>query len=120
MYEQFKQLNPQFFEQLGQYLEHLNQTREAAEKAVRAAGVKCSDFDLYQQVERVDGDKVLNAVGREKFIAGGGSIKTKNEAKMGIRQLKTMLARGEIDQELYEEVVKVENRYHVPNAGALP
>jgi HPt (histidine-containing phosphotransfer) domain-containing protein len=120
LYENFKQMNPQFIENLRQFLEHLNQTREAADKAVRAAGVSCSEFDLYQQVEKVDGDKVLSAKGREKFIAMGGSIKTKHEAKIGIKQLKTALARGEVDQELYEECVKTENRYHTPDAGALP
>lgn len=120
MYESFKAMNLPVVEKLREFLEHMNQTREAAEKAVRSAGVSCGEFDLYQQVDKVDGDNVLNAVGREKFIAIGGTVKQKNEAKIGVKQLKTALARGEITRELYDEVVKVENRYHVPGAGALP
>lgn len=120
MYEAFKAQNPQLIENLRQFLEHLNQTREAAEKAVRAAGVSCGDFNLYQQVEKVDGEKVLNAKGRERFIAMGGSIKVSHDAKIGLKQLKTALARGDIDRELYDECVKIENRYHTPREGALP
>lgn len=120
MLEAFKQANPQFFERLYEFLEDYNQKREAAEKAVRAAGVKCGDFDLYQQLEKVDGEKVLNAVGREKFIAMGGSFKFISGAKLNIKQLQAALARGEIDQALYDECVKVENRYHVPSGGGMP
>lgn len=120
MLEQFKAQNAPLIEQLRQFLEHYNQTREKAEKAVRAAGVTCGDFDLYQQVNKVDGEKALSATGREKFIRVGGSVKTTVSAKIGIKQWDTALARGEIDAETYEECKKLENRYHVPESGALP
>jgi hypothetical protein len=120
MLEAFKQQNGPLIEQLRQFLEHYNQTREAAEKAVRAAGISCGDFDLYQQVNKVDGEKALSSAGREKFIRIGGSVKTTVSAKIGIKQWDTALARGEIDTETYEECKKLENRYHTPESGALP
>lgn len=100
-------------------VESYNSAREAAEKAVRTARVKCGDFNLYQQVEKTDGEKVLNAVGREAFIRMGGSLKVKYEPKISVRQLKVALAKQEISQELYDEVVRVEDRYHVPPAGKV-
>jgi hypothetical protein len=120
MYESFKAAHLPVVEKLQEFLEYVNQTKEAAEKAVRAAGISCGDFDLYQQVDKVDGDTVLNAVGRDVFIGMGGTIKVKSEAKIGVKQLKTALAQKTITQDLYDEVIKVENRYHMPPTGALP
>lgn len=116
----FKAQNQPVIDKLAEFVEHYNQTREAADKAVRAAGVRCGDFDLYQQVLKTDGEKVLNAVGRELFIQMGGNVKQKSEAKIGVKQLQTALARGIISQDLFDEVTKTENRYHSPPAGALP
>jgi len=116
----FKAANPQFFEMLSQLTEQYNQTREAADKAVRALGVSCGDFDLYQKVDKVDGDKLLNALGRDLFIEIGGSIKGKSEAKIGHKQLQTAVARGVVDQELYNDVVKEEPRYHTPPECIVP
>ena len=118
--ESFKSVNAQLVEQFYQFVEHYNQTREAAEKAVRAEGVACGDFVLYQQVTKTEGEMVLNAVGRELFIDMGGIVKEKKDASIGVKQLQTAVARGLITQELFDEVTKVENRYHVPTAGALP
>ena len=117
---QFIQTNSQLIEQLRQLTEQYNQTREAAEKAVRARGVACGEFDLYQQRFSVDGEKLLNAVGREAFIAMGGSIKKKSDASIGYKQAQMALARNQIDHALYDEIVKITDVYHVPQPLQVP
>lgn len=120
MLNNFKAANPKFCETLAQLAEQYNQCREAAEKAVKALNVSCGDFDLYQKADKVDGDKVLDALGRDLFVEIGGTIKAKNEAKITAKQLQLALARNAIEQELYDEVVTEEPRYHKPLEYIVP
>lgn len=112
--EQFKAVHENVFEVYAQYVEIYNTRRQAAEKAVRGQEVSCGDFDLYQQVRKTSGENVLNALGREMFIKIGGTVLNKSDAKISAAQLKTALGRGDITQELYDEVVTIEQRYHAP------
>ena len=120
MLEAFKAQNPTLMNQLQQLVEHYNQTREAADKAVRGLGVGCGDFDLYQHAEKADAEKLLNALGRDQFISVGGSITTRKTAKISAKSVHTAAARGLITQDLQEEVVTKEGRYHTPSEIVLP
>ena len=117
---QFKLMNAPFMEQLEALVEQYNQRREAAEKAVRARGVSCGDFDLYQAYEKPDGQALLNALGREAFIGIGGTIITSHDAKIEAKQVQVALARGIIDQPLYDEVTSIVVRYHLPREISTP
>jgi hypothetical protein len=112
---QFLQANTSVIEQLRQYIDHYNQTREAAEKVVRARGVTCGDFEIRSQAFKVDSEKLLNAIGREAFIQAGGTLKRKAEAKIDYKQLEIAMAKGQISQEIFNEVTKREDRYHIPS-----
>lgn len=112
--EAFRAANPQFFEHYDALVESYNQRREAADKAVRAEGVKCGDFDLYQQYTKYDWEKVYASVGRERFLEAGGKITNKKVLGGNNKSFELAVTRGLIPQEVLEACTTVETRYHTP------
>jgi len=115
----FEENNPNVIEKYRQLIEEYNIKREAAEKAVRAEGISCGDFDRYQEVTKIDGEGLYNELGREEFLKVG-TIKTKNEFKVDAKRAKMAVSRGIIDQDTLNAYMTKEGRYHVPKAVVLP
>lgn len=116
----FRAENAQLFEELDYLVENYNHKRAEAEKAVRAAGASEDEFVILSTSNKVDADKVLQAIGREKFLEFGGTITNKRVAKINAKALSHALAKGDITQDQYDEVVKVEHRYKVPKDLVTP
>lgn len=115
-----KQANAQFFNEFEQLISEYNQKLEAAEKAVRAQQVRCGDFDLYQTVLKVDGEKLFTAIGREEFLSIGGTITMETSYKITAKRLEIAKAQQKVDTTLCDEVVTEEMRYHRPPPAGLP
>ena len=116
----FKGANPKFFEVLDALVLEYNTTREAADKAVRARKASCGDFDYYQRSVKFDAKGLHDSLGREKFLAVGGSIKMEAEYKVDSKKLQLAVARKEVDAELVTELTTEEARYHSPKALSTP
>ena len=119
-YTNFKVQHPQLFQQLDYLVEQLNTTMEAAEKAVRAQQATCGDFDLYQKVTKIDGKALHDAIGRETFIAIGGTVKMMADYKVDGKRLQLAVAQNRVAKDIVEEVTKEEQRYHKPTAAVIP
>ncbi len=119
MIEEFRRNNPQFFQIYDALVEDYNQKREAADKAVRAAEVRCGDWDLYQRYAKVNPQKVYESVGRETFLEAGGTIINKREYKMDARMFELAVTRGLVPKEVVEACTTVESKYHAPPAAVI-
>jgi len=116
MLQAFRDANPEFFQHYDALVDDYNQKREAAEKAVRAEGVKCGDFDAYQSFKKYDWKKLLTSVGRDRFLEIGGWVKNKKEAGGDSKALEIAITKGLVSQELVDDCATVETRWHVPPA----
>jgi len=112
---QFLEQNQPVFDSYQQLVEMYNTALEAANKSVRALGVSCGDFDLYQRNDKVDEEALHNAVSREDFLSMGGSVIMTRKVKVDKKRFMTRHAQGEVAQELYDAVVSYEDKYHAPN-----
>lgn len=117
--ETFKANNPKFFEILEMLATRYNDTLEAAEKAVRGLKVSAGDFNLYQWANKVDGNGVHDALGRNLFLEMGGSITTNTVYKIDAKAVELALSRKLINAEVAEGLVSREPRYKTPSKVVL-
>lgn len=118
--EMFKAQHQALFTEYAAYVEEYNQKRQAAEKVVRAKNISCGDFDLYQEVTKIDAKALHDAVGREVFISVGGALKFGYDYKVDPKRLQLAVAQGRISQDLVNEITKKEPRYHMPLEYTVP
>lgn len=120
--EEFKAEHPKVFEELGHLVDRYNTTREQAEKAARAAEVKCGPFDAYQVTVKYDANALYNAIGRDLFLQVGGTISQKTVYDVDKGRLEAAITSP--NTKLTDEVVKSVRKetvvYHVPDPLVLP
>lgn len=114
MINTFRERHAHIFSAYDKMLEDLDQKRGAADKAVRARQVSCSDWDLYQFQTKINPDKLYNALGMDGFLRVGGSTSTQTVYGVDKAKLEAAIARGEVPPEVAEEVVVKSPRYHAP------
>ena len=117
--EQFKAANAGVLEAFAWYAREYNDKLEAADKAVRARGASCGDFDYYQKATKIDAAALYTALGREEFVAAGGTVKMVAEYKIDAKRLEQAVATKKIDPALAAEVTRVEARYKTPKPVSL-
>jgi hypothetical protein len=120
--EEFKADFAPQLEILAKLVERYNATREQAEKVVRAAEVRCGPFDAYQVTVKYNAEELYKALGRDGFLAVGGSIGS--TATYGLDKGRFEAALTAPGCTIPEAVVKVVRKesvvYHVPPAITLP
>lgn len=78
---QFASENAELMDELDALVEDRNAALERAEMAVRAksiedgVGISCGSFRFKHFTDRVDGEKMFDALGEDRFAALGGAIK---------------------------------------------
>lgn len=118
--QEFKEANSELFDVLNDLVDRYNTTLEAASKATRGQAVSCGDFELYQTATKINGKALHDAVGRERFLALGGTIKTEFTYKVDKACLQTAMSKQQVAQDIYDKVVGEEPRYHAPKPISLP
>lgn len=118
--EAFKQTYQQFFDALAPIVANYNQKLEAADKAVRAKQASCGAWELYQKVTKYDSKALHDAVGRDTFIAIGGSVKHAAGYKVDAKKLLLAVAQGKIPQATVDEIAEETCSYHAPKPAILP
>lgn len=113
--EAFREANPQFFQHYNALVEDYNQKLEAADKVVRAEGVACGSFDLYQSYTKYDWEKLYMAIGRERFLEVGGTIKNKKVLAGTSKTLELAISRSMVPPDVVEACTTIETRYHTPD-----
>ena len=119
-YNTFRQNNPVFFKHLDALQEELNQKLQDAEKAVRAKGVSCGDFELYQFHTKYNAEELLQAVGRDKFLQVGGEMTTKTVYSLDKARIDAAIASNEIPAAAVPRIRTKEPRYHIPEGLVIP
>lgn len=118
--EEFVADNQAVFDQFRELADRYNNTLEAAEKAVRGQEVKCGPFDLYQFSTKYNADALFNAVGRNKFLEAGGTMKQVTEYAVDKDAFESAVAKDLIPEEVVKEVRKVTPNYHAPKPLRVP
>lgn len=108
--EQHKQV----FEEYKELLEDRNVKRQSADKMVRALDVSCGEWDRYQASVKWDANALHQVLGRDAFLAIGGSIGT--ELVYGIDKDRAEIAMktGQLPQNAIDLARKVTPAYHAP------
>lgn len=118
--EEFKQQNQELFDTLEALGERYNTALEAAEKVCRAAEVNCGPFDLYQFTTKYSGEKLFNAVGRDKFLELGGAIGSKPTYEIDKSRFEAAVAAKKVSKEIVSQVRTETPNYHKPDKLVLP
>jgi hypothetical protein len=119
-YEAFRAANPDFFTYLDTLTEEYNTAWEAAEKAVRAKGVSCGDFVLYQYATKYKPYELFSAMGHDKFLAVGGVVSTRTIYDVDKTRVDSAIASGDIPPAVASQIRTQEARYKKPSKLELP
>ena len=114
MLSTFKETNRNIFEEYELLVQQYNSKLEAADKVVRARKVTCGDWELYQQQTTYDVDALYDALGREQFLAVGGSLKTTTTRSLDKTKFNAAITRGDVPQKVVEVITSVSPKYHAP------
>lgn len=117
MLEAFVENNQGVFQAYFQLLDTVKQKQEAADKTVRAKGVSCGPWELYQYQTKVNAEAMFNALGMEAFLRLGGSTTTKTIYEADKAKVEAAIARGDISPDLGETFIERSPRYHSPKGG---
>jgi hypothetical protein len=119
--EAFKAANPAFFDYLVPLVEEYNNSLEAAEKAVRAQGVSCSDFILKNFTTKFNAEALYEWAGSpEKFLELGGTLSTVQVRGCDKSRVTTSVNSGRIPGDVAAEVMKKTPTYSKPDKVTLP
>lgn len=117
--QEFKEQYADVFEVFSKLIEERNQKLQAAEKVVRAHGVSCGPFDLYQYQTKIDAQGLFDALGREDFLKVGGAVKTVPEYSIDKKQFEAAVAQKKVPAKVVEAVVNIAPRYKCPDSIKL-
>jgi len=119
-WEAFKSANPELFQLMEAHINDLEQKRQAADKAVRTADVSCGPIIQKTRNLKVNGDKLLSALGREEAIKCGAVISETRAVKVDMKRYEIAKAQGLVSDEIAEDVQEVGTTYSVPKELRLP
>lgn len=118
--DDLQRLYPKAFAELLELAPVYNATLKAADAVVRAKGVTCGPFELYQYAQTFDAAILYEAVGRQRFPSCGGIIETTETHTIDKARFVALAAAGKIDRELAERVQTWAPRYHKPEPISVP
>lgn len=111
---------PGILDSMRQLAEERNAALELADKAVRARHVACGPFQVHQKVTKYDAEALFDAVGKERFLALGGSITEKPVYDVDGKRLEAAIAMKKLPLEIVEAVRVEEIHYKRLGKVALP
>jgi hypothetical protein len=100
-------------------LELLDSARQAADKTVRAAGVFCGPWTRHRESTEYDADKLLTALGLERFLEIGGKKDTTVQYSVDKNKVAAAIAVGQIPKDLAEAVTSTKVAYSAPKPPTL-
>ena len=119
--QKFKDLNPEFFEELDHLVGEYNRTREIAENAVRQQQVTCGPFRLMGRPSiKWDASTLVEEMGKDFFFEIGGKATTQVVYTIDNKVADSAASQGIIPQEVTDKSRKVTPRYSKPDKIVLP
>lgn len=115
-----RQEYPGLFDEIDDLAEQYNTTLEAADKAVRAKEVSCGPFTVRQYVTKYDANELFNAVGKEKFLALGGSVQTVHQYDIDKKLFDAAAAQGKVSKTVFEAVKTTSPTYNKQGKIFIP
>lgn len=112
--DEFRAEYADVFEKYDVLVQGHNDALQNADKVVRAHGVSCGPFDLYQYATKYNAEAFYDAVGREKFLQMGGSIETIPKYTVDKKLFDANVAKHSIPKNVVDAVVVIEPRYKTP------
>jgi hypothetical protein len=112
--EAFRQQHPDIFAEFDKYIDDYNTKLEMAEKTVRAEGVSCGPFELYQFGTKYDAKNLYDLVGHERFFTIGGSTSTQTVYEVDPQKVEMAIEQGKIPADVVDSFRTVTPRYHAP------
>jgi len=108
------------FDIYSELVEHVNDSMQRADKAVRSKSVSCGPWDKYQLQTKYDAKALYEALGRDDFLRAGGKLNTITEYGVDKAKVDAAITRGDIPQEVAQDVKKISPRYKTPKEVGLP
>lgn len=117
--QEFKRQHANVFQTYFKLLEDRNQKMQLADKAVRAQGISCGDWERYQDQTKYNPQALYEALGRDGFLNVGGALQTVTTFSVDKSKLEAAAARGEVPPGVMEQVKTISPRYHAPKETDL-
>lgn len=117
--QSFIEGNAAWYEQLQQLVADRNMKLENAEKVVRSTSKTCGPFVKLSETTKINAEKLFEEVG-SSFADMGGYTETYTKYNVDRARFLAMVDRGDVPEEVRDAVLRVENRYTVPNKYDLP
>ena len=111
--------HPEIFRLYDDLVMRYNTALEAAEKTVRAMGISCGPFDLYSFTPQYNGEKMYEELGKELFLACGGSTTRVTKYEVDKAKVESAIASGKIPKDCVKEFKTMRAAYHKPEALAV-
>lgn len=118
--DEFMDQHADVFETYRDMVEHTNDARDRADKEVRAKGVSCGPWDLYQTATKYDAKALYEALGRDEFLRAGGKLSTITEYAVDKGKVDAAISRGVIPPDVASDVKKTSPRFKTPKDIGLP
>jgi hypothetical protein len=116
----FMDSNPDFFRYWDELVAEYNDRVQAADKVVRARGVSCGPFELYQHQTKYDAEYLYQRFGRENFLELGGKLETVEKRSVDKKRVDIAIQTGKIPAEDAPHIRVQSPRYHAPVTIEVP
>lgn len=110
----YEEENASVFATYKELIEERNQKRQAADKLVRALDVSCGPWDRYSERVKWDPDALYQGLGKDGFLAIGGSISTETVYKIDKDRVEQAYKAGSIPANVVTAARAVSPSYHAP------
>lgn len=118
--ESFVERNKKVMQEYAALCEQYNTHLESADKKVRELNVSCGPFKQLSPQVKVDGEKLVNLIGREEFIKAGGKVATKTTYEMDKKTFEAAVAKNSIPSEVIDVVRTSTPKFSVIPKAVIP
>ena len=112
----FEEEHKAIFTDYRELIEERNQKREAADKLVRGRDVSCGPWKRYTETIKWDPDELYQRMGRDNFLAIGGTIGTELIYTIDKDKAELAYKAGNIPKTVAETARKATPSFHAPKA----
>jgi hypothetical protein len=124
--QEFIQTNLKLMNELSRLVDERNNTLQEADTAVRATclawgvGVTCGPFQFKHFTQKIDGEAMFDALGREQYERLGGAVKTVTQYVVDKTLTLKAIESGQISPEMAENFYQNIPNYHKIPVVVLP
>jgi hypothetical protein len=119
-YKAWQKKHPDAAAELLELADEYNAKLKAADAVVRELRVTSGPFELFQFARKDNAQALYDAVGRQKFTALGGVLKTVDELSIDRARFDGLVAEGKVDEDVVAAVVSFGPKFHTPDPITLP